>query len=457
MRNRFLAYILSLLIVSSVIPVSAYAADSSDMATDESPFYTILIVGEDSSQISDTDPVSFSEEEITTALNGEEDGPVTIREMLSLLDAHSYYPYHNKDQPATVYDFFYEFVTRYKSRFIYYNGDTFLYPAGNSMWMSAGEWAYLMKHIDSQIKRSTVKIIVNRTENCLSYIKSHHIPDTYQRYEDMIDAFYPEFSQLVKDNQSAVEYWLNPLPSSSVSIYNTTDFSAVLHELQHETSARKSNVFQKRRVESDRWSVYYSSKPSTFYYYDVTTKEWLSAKGATLPASASLMGKSVPQDIKDSSLYKHYISGNVSSNEWGFYGMLFEFCSAEIDLRTEVISASLRYHFTELSSHTQEMCYFWEGAVLHYLACLQEKNPDAYSKIMQDQTILILLDNLFSYTREQISLSRRVDRDEEMLMMKRWAEDEVAQIQREEIANRINSESTSSASADVIEMYASEI
>lgn len=430
MKKKLITLFLAVILSLSCIP--AYAAGQT--ATAEDTPSTAVVETQKTT-------AAFSQEEVDSVLNGQTDGPITIQEIQSLLDI----PAENRSfwksgaQYATVYDFLYLYMEQYGQRFVTYTGDAFLYPAGDSMWMSADEWAYFVDHIDTLIRRSSVLIVLMRTQQCEDFLRARHIPDTYERYKEVVDAFYPEFSDFVDENREAVEFWIKPFSPTGNQSYIKTYFSTLLHELQHEISAKKSNTFDRRAVVNNSWAVY-SRKPSTYYYYNVAQKEWVSIDPISVPASSSMIDPSTPEAMKNTMLYELYYSGNSSSNNWGLYGLLLEFASSEITLRTDVLSTSIDYHYDKVPALTQEMCYFWEGSVLHYLAGLQEKKPEAYAQIMEDKQLLQLIVDLSSYTKEQLLLAPSIDLDSDTLgITKNWAHDDVAKAQMTAIQGALNS------------------
>ena len=95
--------------------------------------------------------------------------------------------------------------------------------------------------------------------------------------------------------------------------------------------------------------------------------------------------------------------------------------------------------YKEVPALTQEMCFFWEGSVLHYLAGLKEQKPEIYEDIMADTQLLQLIQDFCSYTKEQLYLAPSVNKDSDSLKVIRdWANDNVSRAQKAEISNILN-------------------
>jgi len=426
-KNHLIALLLSVCLSLSCIP--AHAAEQPVQSEDTSTT---------SIKEANAPTAAFNHSEIDAVLAGTQDGPITIENIKSLLDLSIDDLIKDDQEYATVEDFLYLFILKYSQRFISYNGEQFLYPAEDSMWLSTDEWTYLINHIDEPIRRSSVLIILERTQKSIDYLQSRFLPDTYERYKEIVDAFYPEFSPFVAENKEAVEFWIKPFSPTGSSNYLKTYFSTLLHELQHEISAKKSNTFDKRGIVGSSWAVY-SRKPATYYYYNIAEKEWVAIDPVSVPNSSSLIGKCASDAVKSTSLYQQYYGGSSSANNWGLYGMLLEFASSEITLRADVLSTSIGYHYKEVPALTQELCFFWEGSVLHYLAGLKEQKPEIYEDIMADTQLLQLIQDFCSYTKEQLYLAPSVNKDSDSLKVIRdWANDNVSRAQKAEISNILN-------------------
>ena len=329
--------------------------------------------------------------------------------------------YEENTETATVEDFLTLFS--YYNRYIRDSADGFIYPAGNSMWMSAAEWADLISRLDEPIFLGEVQRIVERTIECDQLLKSHHTPDTVERYKNVQGAFYGEFSNLVENNSEAVKYWVEAMCGG---VYDPGRFSSLLHETAHEVSARKSGCFSRRGHTADVWEVVWSRKPDTMYPYDAKTGESTRIQLQSVPTSLSIIStKSVPEAVRNTVWYKTYFNTSSAANNYGVYGMLEEFCANVIDIRCDVISSSIKYHFTQgFSEDRLQGYYFWDGAIGSYLSGLREKKPAQYAKLMTDETFVKVLTDASEYVRDQMRLMDiRPAEDKAVIALREWSED----------------------------------
>lgn len=329
--------------------------------------------------------------------------------------------YEENTETATVEDFLTLFS--YYNRYIRDSADGFIYPAGDSMWMSAAEWADLMSRLDEPIFLSEVQRIVERTIKCDKLLESHHIPDTVERYKDVQEAFYGEFSGLVKGNPQAAKYWVEAMCGG---VFDPGRFSSLLHETAHEVSARKSGCFSRRVHTADTWEVVWARKPDTMYPYDAKTGESTKIQVQDIPTSLSIISvKSVPEAVRNTVWYKTYFNTSSAANNYGVYGMLEEFCANAIDIRCDVISSSIKYHFTQgFSEDRLQGYYFWDGAIGSYLSGLREKKPAQYVKLMADETFVKVLTDASEYVRDQMRLvDIRPAEDKDVIALREWSGD----------------------------------
>lgn len=329
--------------------------------------------------------------------------------------------YEENAETATVEDFLTLFS--YYNRYIRDSADGFVYPAGDSMWMSAAEWADLMSRLDEPISLGEVQRIVERTIECDKLLESHHIPDTVERYKDVQGAFYGEFSDLIENNSEAVKYWVEALCGG---VYDPGRFSSLIHETAHEVSARKSGCFSRRGHTADVWEVVWSRKPDTMYPYNAKTDESTKIQLQSVPTSLSIIRpESVPKKVRNTVWYKTYFNTSSAANNYGVYGMLEEFCANTIDIRCDVISSSIKYHFTQgFSEDRLQGYYFWDGAIGSYLSNLREKKPTQYAKLMADEAFLGVLTDISEYVREQMRLVDVKPTDSaDVVALREWSED----------------------------------
>jgi hypothetical protein len=364
---------------------------------------------------------SFPSQEVASVLNGQADRVLTQAELKQefLSAGFQRYPQVTATGTATVRDLLTAFTYALDGQFCTAKNTTFVYPAGNSIWLSSSEWTSLIDSLDQSVTISTVRVLLNRTKKAQTFLSSHTTISTYRSYQEMIDAFFPEFSQLTSSNQDAIQFWLR---ASS----NAADFSAVLHECAHEQSARLSGVFAGRSISSDGlwWGINWSKFPERMYFYDMQQQTWVSLETTTSLPSTWLLD-AAPKDVKTSTLYQKYMGADSTANIYGIYGMLQELCSTVIDLRTEAVSTSLQSSTSTESqfAHLRHY-YWWKGAVVHYLKALETERPKLYESMMQDEHFTKLLYDTLLYGDTQVSFSKTtVPTDTETLVMKAYAEE----------------------------------
>jgi hypothetical protein len=283
------------------------------------------------------------------------------------------------------------------------------------MWLSASEWASLMDSLDQPVTVSTVRILLDRTQRAQTFLSTHSTISTYRSYQETINAFLPEFSQLTASNQEAIQFWLR---SSS----HPADFSTVLHECAHEQSARLSGVFSGRSISTDGlwWGVNWSKFPQHMYFYDLRKQAWVSLQTAT-PLPSSCLLESSSDTVKSSALYQKYMAEDSTANLYGIYGMVQELCSTAIDIRVEAVSGSLRH---DTKDENLQSYYWWKGATLHYLKALQAERPRLYDTLMRNSSFTELLSDTFLYADTQLSaMQLTASPDAETLVMKSYAEE----------------------------------
>lgn len=337
------------------------------------------------------------------------------------------------DTEATVEDFLHEFASMTGKRYIRYNGERFVYSSGDSMWMSEEEWNELIQNYNEVISIDTVDKIIDQTYASNDFIKTHHIPDTYERFKDMIDGFYGEFSDIIDEYPNSTKYWVNK--SCETGFYDPTDFAAIIHELLHEISARKSDSFVARGEDSRGWYVRTDSNPSQMFIYNVPEQEWVEFDAIKVPMSNYLIDE-VPEAVKESKWYKTYLTGETSSNTKGIWGIMQELQSSVATLRTDVISGSIQYHFDELLDERIADFYFWHGTILHYLSGLKENNPETYEKLINNDDFIDVVYELLNYGKSQTwELGVKILEDETCIAIKSWAKDDEAIAQFNEIAS----------------------
>ena len=372
-------------------------------------------------------PTVFGEEEMQQALGGVQDRIATVDDVIEIIygqeSVKSDPCVQGSEDVATVGIFLDVLSEAFDGVYYYQEDGDYIYPGGDTMWMSSEEWSSLTADPGRSLTLGTAKVIVQRTVDCAKFIRERRTVPTYEKYRDVIEGFFPEFLPLVENNEEAVGYWLDPNPNASFRIYNSSDFANVIHELLHEESARRSGAYKSRKAGSNAWTVTWSKNPAVTHYYDISRHQWLELDTSAKLPQGNIIKDSVPPAVKDVSLYKTYIlSSQAASNSFGLYGMLQEFCSTVAETRVHTISSSMNFNFEDFpDSHLTEH-YFWKGAILNYLATLSEEKPSTYSMLLSDNSLVTLIVDLLDYADAQIELAGTAESlSEETVVMKEWS------------------------------------
>ena len=252
---------------------------------------------------------------------------ITMGEMQRLFSDNGLKPIvllpENRDRTATVTDFLTAFSAAYGGRFIYYDGLNFHYLCGDSMFLSEKEWQSLMDRQTFPVSRDEAASIVKRAENAADYMKIRYIADTDIRFREIVSAFYKDLEPLVQENSEATAYWLDK--SMSELSYNFRLFPSIFHELGHELGSRRSGVYLGRFTADDAWGVRFQKRPAVAHYYILPDKAWLGVKTIHTPEARSVLGRTVPANVRSTNLYRFYMQAEKAANDYGYYGLLDEF------------------------------------------------------------------------------------------------------------------------------------
>lgn len=386
----------------------------------------------------------FDSEEVEESLNGECDRIATLSDVMNAIyscEEVKYDPPYISDvsSPATAEAFLDMLSVAFDGVYYHKDGDSYVYPADSSMWMSAKEWSSLTEDLHQPVTLGTVKVLVQRTIDCNEYLENRKHAFTYDRYHDVIENFFPEFLSLVESNQNAVTYWLDPDPNAGVLIYNKSNFARIIHELLHEESAKQAGAFEGRKASDNAWAIAWSRKPASINYYDASSHGWVPLDTSKRLPEGDIINTTAPASVMDTQAYKTYFSSDdTTANSWGLYGMLQEFCSAVAEMRVHTICASIDFHYEDLPDSRLQEYYFWKGAILNYLAVLSEENPEMYASLLADEDLATLLVNLLDYADEQITLAGTTEPlSEETLSVLQWSTSEAASVQEASLRSHI--------------------
>ena len=300
----------------------------------------------------------------------------------------------------------------------------YTYPAGDSPWMSAAEWAELSGDLSRAVPRGILDEIDRRTGVCSSALEEMSGIGSADAYVAALEVFYPEFSALAGGNRDAVAYWLGQTDGGLDA--RDGKFASVLHELAHEASARLSRGFLSRKANGNTWSVLWSPDVREIHPYDMLRLESVGIRMAQLPKTWDLVdAEAVPETVRNLPGYESYFAETSAANVFGPYGMLEEFCAETVELRYRVVSTAMGRGRRSFCLHDLRGIYFWDGALGCYLRALREKRPELYRDLMADGPFAGVLSDACACVDGQILLVRVRDDpacDGELAELVTWAE-----------------------------------
>lgn len=344
----------------------------------------------------------------------ESDESATMQDIYNLFD----YPIdflwgkEGGEKEATVQDFLFVLSQKSYINRVYDNQKyEFVYPAGDSIWMSAAEWSELNKDMNSDVPRDIVVEMDKRCKECKEILKANYVLQDATQFNDLLEKFCPDLLGLWQNNPKAAEYWAKE--QTKLVIYNSGWTEIALHEMTHETNARQSGAFKSRKMVLDSNGVvgaisglvYWNDKPTTMHYYDSMTGNTVSVKTNSVPKLTKLVHENdVPDEIRKTEYYKTYFKADSASEDWGIYGMLDEFCASIVTLRWSVVTGSFGYHASGFSESLLDEIWFWDGAIGAYLRGLEREKPEVYNKLMSDESLVQILSDCCSYINSQVAL-----------------------------------------------------
>ena len=296
---------------------------------------------------------------------------------------------------------------------------TYLYPAGSSSWMSADEWSALQNQLNQPLLLSTVQTILKRTQEVKAFLNENQTPGTPEKFDAVVNALFPQFSDLADESDEAVAYWLD----GQESRYEFGRLENTLHELAHEGAARRSGVFQSRAVTSDTLEVTWSALPSIYYFYAPSDGTWRKIETKAVVSGRTAAARA-PKDVQSTYLYDVYTRPHTSAMNHGIYGMLQEYCSAIINTRIRVVSSSFNYHYSKdvVDTMFKEVTW-WEGLIAHYFVYLKVNFPIQYRLLTNDKDLMQLLMDNHEYVQKQKELAGTIKStgDKDYQALAKWA------------------------------------
>ena len=141
------------------------------------------------------------------------------------------------------------------------------------------------------------------------------------------------------------------------------------------------------------------------------------------------MLSSAPDTVKEQSTFQSYAGkdASVASNRFGMFGLLQEAISYAVSLRVEGVEASFDYHYKKVPESTRANCYFFMGAMLHYMEELEKQQPDTYQSLLADEGVVRLIVDTIDYMNEQMTLMEfSALNDPANVQVRKWAKDKEA-------------------------------
>lgn len=280
----------------------------------------------------------------------------------------------------------------------------YVYVLENTAWLSDKEYLFIKENFENKIPRYIYNILKERTIEALNILNNNQLLN-YEEYLEFCNFFLPDYVSFIVDGKAGAEYWLKNLEKDGI----VDDIGNVLHELQHELSARKSHIFRGRRYKKTAFYVDYTSRPSVIHYYDNLKNVWTKSNSDYLPQSHILM-INAPEAIQSLYHYEFYVEDDyLVSDIWGINGIMTEYCSYAINMKIETIFENLNYNDIVYSYYVSEFQYFWKGFVLEYLNELKETNFSQYKRLLNNKDFINIICNTIDFGDQQVSYSNSIN------------------------------------------------
>ena len=309
-------------------------------------------------------------------------------------------------------------------------GNTYYYPYVDNLFLSEEEWMKLVENKDKYISYATLSVLKKRLEESKTELNSLKVLQDLDTFYKIVETYLPEMHPIIDGMENSVDCWL-PKEKDGKLITYSCDIENILHELQHEVSARKSHVYDRKVDRDTTKTVYWSGIPNTMYDYNLMDEDWVEIKRVPqIPKTVTIKDK-IPTEIHDDILYKTYVIKEDSlSSMIGVYGMLQEFSSYVIDLRTEYVFSNIEYNQKSVFNSTVKNIYFWESLILTYLSEVEKSSPKYYNKVISDKDFIDLMYDLMVYSRVQLQYANITYQSIELQNMKNWFYSKDVQLQR---------------------------
>lgn len=343
---------------------------------------------------------AFSVEDREAILGGKEDRNLTYNDIIVFLNDTFKNPIINWAQDInkeiTVREFLMEYQGLFKGDIIKYNDelDEFYYPAKDTVILSAEEWEYLNSNLDKVMLYSEAQLLYERSKKAQDDFENYKHFDSFEEIEHLTNNYLGFVSELVYDTKGCINYFMDYSEPKFAIWGNYGDFSRAVHESQHEKSARLSGDFSHRVKRDDLWLVYWGSRPSTFYYFDMTNGNWVDNRNTYSYNTSNIYNKYCPDEVKEDSFMKLYATDNdLISNIYGLQGLLQEFCSYALQAKIEFINTSLGVADASVGCTNYDWYLMLKYLSMQFIEHIEENNSVSYETIMSDMDMVRFINN----------------------------------------------------------------
>ena len=338
----------------------------------------------------------FTLEERTQALSGEEDKKLIYSDIEPLLNScfnkSIFCSVDNLNAEVSIKEFLKYYNNLTDNTIIFRDADNFYYPAEDTFILSSEEWEYLITNLDKPILYSEAKVLCERTKIFFEDKEKLSEINSWEEVELISQKYLPFASSIVTDYKSCMSYFLD----FTTTKIERSDFARAIHESQHEGSARLSNRYQTRRKNDDMWQIRWSSEPSTYYYYDYISGNWIDSKSIYTVNSSTIYRKTCPEGLLDDDFLKDYCTNSdLIANIYGVQGLLQEYVSYALEGKVELVSTSLGLNDASTSDADYDWILMFKYMTIEHLNYMKETNPENYKKFMNDTDMIRMLNNTY--------------------------------------------------------------
>ena len=338
----------------------------------------------------------FTLEERTQALGGEEDKKLIYSDIEPLLNScfnkSIFCSVDNLNAEVSIKEFLKYYNNLTDNTIIFRDADNFYYPAEDTFILSSEEWEYLITNLDKPILYSEAKVLCERTKIFFEDKEKLSEINSWEEVELISQKYLPFASSIVTDYKSCMSYFLD----FTTTKIERSDFARAIHESQHEGSARLSNRYQTRRKSDDMWQIRWSSEPSTYYYYDYISGNWIDSKSIYTVNSSTIYRKTCPEGLLDDDFLKDYCTNSdLIANIYGVQGLLQEYVSYALEGKVELVSTSLGLNDASTGDADYDWILMFKYMTIEHLNYMKETNPENYKKFMNDTDMIRMLNNTY--------------------------------------------------------------